>query len=921
MQRLNFHDLGHAKAFFEEGYTILDLLTADEQAEILAYYHAQHPERRTDLPLYHSVELSNVSLRHKFHQDLLPIISKAVARQFDDVEVTLINFVVKFPNEANIVGLHQDWTIVDEDTHQNASLWVGLQDIDRTNGCLKMVPGSHHWFHRYRGTGCENRVPTTDEQAYSALEKLAQPVPILAGQAITYDVRLFHGSDLNKTDKPRIGLITGVRPKGTKLFHYYRLPHWATDRLERLEIKPEFLLNYTTGEDPAQVEGAILRTGLVLNPEIKLGIADVKHYAQQPRKVFQPHRSKLLRDAALHEELDEQSQVVIDLLSAEQIAALQVVYQKYYEHQHREGFHATMFEGDGSLRANIRQDILAIVQPTLDAWFEGYQPIVANFVVKAPGPDSEVPPHQDWTFVDETKSTTLNIWCPLVDTNEENGWLGVVKGSHRFLDNIHRGSPITPQPYDSINEAVKMSASYRAVKAGQAMLYENRTIHCSPPNLSEKTRVVVVVAIARAEDKLFHYHIDHSKQPLMFERFEVDTDFFNHYDMKVRPEGVPLLDTLPVPTNQLSETEWNHLTHGGDGHLMRVHPMLPPLQNTLAITSKRSIFRDEAIERRFHEEGFLQLHLLEPPAIQELTQFYFRQFPEAAPDFFASTWINDVDKRKQFRQEIFSRFKPALDRYFQDYDCWLATYMTKTNQNPTRLLLHQDLTMVEEKKGFMPINVWCALVDITPKNGALRLLHGGNKLPFTFRYNSIPCPYLPHRDVLDKYMVEMLQPAGYAALFSQSVLHDSEPNTTDQIRLVAEVFITHKDSKPVLAYAGPEAPEGKAQLYAGDREDFFMHFDQYFGEDSLQPPKIGTPIGLVDYPIPSYTPEQMEGMCEMISGGTISPDLDHRLKHPSKRKAPAPVRYEGYEGSDIGFGSAWLARPMGILRRVRQWFN
>jgi ectoine hydroxylase-related dioxygenase (phytanoyl-CoA dioxygenase family) len=70
-----------------------------------------------------------------------------------------------------------------------------------------------------------------------------------------------------------------------------------------------------------------------------------------------------------------------------------------------------------------------------------YKPIIANFIRKKTD-GGEVPLHQNWAFVEETKYTSVSIWCPLVDSTVENGTLQVVPGSHKRFG-LQRGTKST----------------------------------------------------------------------------------------------------------------------------------------------------------------------------------------------------------------------------------------------------------------------------------------------------------------------------------------------------------------------------------------------------------------------------------------------------------------------------------------------
>ena len=70
-------------------------------------------------------------------------------------------------------------------------------------------------------------------------------------------------------------------------------------------------------------------------------------------------------------------------------------------------------------------------QKRVDEYLNDYTPIIANYIRKKEG-GGEVPLHQNWAFVEEDKFTSVSIWVPLVDSNEENGTLQMTKRNKKL---------------------------------------------------------------------------------------------------------------------------------------------------------------------------------------------------------------------------------------------------------------------------------------------------------------------------------------------------------------------------------------------------------------------------------------------------------------------------------------------------------
>jgi hypothetical protein len=122
---------------------------------------------------------------------------------------------------------------------------------------------------------------------------------------------------------------------------------------------------------------------------------------------------------------------------------------------------------------------------------------------------------------------------PLVDVNEENGALGVIKGSHKLFDH-YRSSP-SPQSKSPLTDHIFTLFPYVDViemKAGEVLVFDNRLIHASPPNLSDRPRIAVGIGVTQKEAQLVHYYQNPVSEPAQLDAFEITKEFFTTYNNK-----------------------------------------------------------------------------------------------------------------------------------------------------------------------------------------------------------------------------------------------------------------------------------------------------------------------------------------------------------------------------------------------------
>jgi hypothetical protein len=286
----------------------------------------------------------------------------------------------------------------------------------------------------------------------------------------------------------------------------------------------------------------------------------------------------MFRNPALQHQLDVQGWALVPLLNAEEVQQLLSFYEAHHDRRLADGFHSTIFSSEISYKQMVLEAIRSAFSRSLENLFENVDTYVANFVVKEPGPSSFVPPHQDWTMVDETKYSSLNIWCPLVDTNAENGNIGVVSGSHLWWPTL-RGTPFILQPYHGHDALLTAAATYLPLKAGEAIVMDNRTIHTSPPNLSPHTRIAAGLGIVPKGTELYHYYLNPAGPPDQLEKYAVEPLFFLRHTLGQVPEG-RFLGRVPLPPAPASEAEIRQKLQGTTQGIVSVSPNADDRQST-----------------------------------------------------------------------------------------------------------------------------------------------------------------------------------------------------------------------------------------------------------------------------------------------------------------------------------------------------
>jgi len=210
------------------------------------------------------------------------------------------------------------------------------------------------------------------------------------------------------------------------------------------------------------------------------------------------------------------------------------------------GFYATSFSSDFHYRKRVNEKIKQALGPQLKSVLPGYRIVFCNFLVKENRADSQVPVHQDWTFVNENEEVSLNVWCPLVETNALNGELQVFKGSHNLLEVIR--APFLPNPFMAEERLIRERyLTSCPTQLGEVLIYDHRLVHYSAPNMSKHPRQVANLSMVPVDSDLFYHYLDDSDGQQTLQKYQVTDEFFLTHRIGSRPKECKELGTVQFP--------------------------------------------------------------------------------------------------------------------------------------------------------------------------------------------------------------------------------------------------------------------------------------------------------------------------------------------------------------------------------------
>lgn len=242
---------------------------------------------------------------------------------------------------------------------------------------------------------------------------------------------------------------------------------------------------------------------------------------------FPPKMKKVFKDENIQNQFEKDGFVILPFYNQEEMQHLEKVYHELHPESEK-GFFPSTFSQDKDYRYKADVEIRKACDRSMAHYLENCKTVCGAFIVKSPGPDSGMCVHQDMSLVDESKYTGINIWATLTDLTVENGTLFVLKGSHRLFP-TYRGSSI-PEFFQNVSDDIIDYLEPVIIKAGEAVFFDQSIIHFSPPNYSNKIRIVTNTYFTHKDTVYRTYFYDREKQENKIEVFEQDDSFMTNFE-------------------------------------------------------------------------------------------------------------------------------------------------------------------------------------------------------------------------------------------------------------------------------------------------------------------------------------------------------------------------------------------------------
>lgn len=180
------------------------------------------------------------------HPKILDAVEKLIG---PNILVRGSSFFIKEPNDPRFVSWHQDSAYFGVTPSREITAWVAFTDSNETNGCVRVMPGTHREAALSHVEKMEDNNMLARGQTIEGLdEKKAVNLVLKAGEFSLHHERTAHASLANDSNDRRIGLAffyipTEVRSESTRRGALLvrgndRHNHWDVDPLPRYDLDP-----------------------------------------------------------------------------------------------------------------------------------------------------------------------------------------------------------------------------------------------------------------------------------------------------------------------------------------------------------------------------------------------------------------------------------------------------------------------------------------------------------------------------------------------------------------------------------------------------------------------------------------------------------------------------------------------------------
>lgn len=212
---------------------------------------------------------------------------------------------------------------------------------------------------------------------------------------------------------------------------------------------------------------------------------------------------RTFHDISLQSKFEDDGYVIVSFLTSEEAEKLSSFYTNNTSAKNSEGLHSSILSDDIEFKKQTFEKIYSAFELQASKYVIDHDAVLAQFLVKEAFTPEKFDLHLDPALTDETKYAAISIWCALDDITSDNGAMFIQRTGHKHVNFVRASGPpiYFPEQFQG-NEEIEIIE----LKAGQALIANQKVPHGSMPNNSNKPRVAANLRLIPKEaDNMFYF--------------------------------------------------------------------------------------------------------------------------------------------------------------------------------------------------------------------------------------------------------------------------------------------------------------------------------------------------------------------------------------------------------------------------------
>ena len=197
------------KKYQDKGYLApIEALTKDEANEVkeeIGFIEKKWPNELKGLGRNYVHLISPIFDKIVHNSKILDAVEDIIGKNILVGGTTLF---IKDPDKKGFVSFHQDAKYIGFEPNNWVTAWLAITDSNEENGCMRMYSGTHKKDLKVHNEKFnDGNLLTRGQTVENVPIEQTEPVILKAGQMSLHHPKIVHGSDINRSNKRRIGFV------------------------------------------------------------------------------------------------------------------------------------------------------------------------------------------------------------------------------------------------------------------------------------------------------------------------------------------------------------------------------------------------------------------------------------------------------------------------------------------------------------------------------------------------------------------------------------------------------------------------------------------------------------------------------------------------------------------------------------------